>query len=136
MQSTGYYPPPSQQQAYNMLQQQQQSLPPQQTSPLPTRQLARPIPQQQLPHQQQQHSLSQVMEDGQDPLDDDEDAEEEKKPMRRSGRRKIKIEYIEDKTRRHITFSKRKAGIMKKVKINKYNGRDMITDKPFFQKGL
>jgi hypothetical protein len=39
------------------------------------------------------------------------------KPSRRSGRRKIKIEYIEDKNRRHITFSKRKAGIMKKVRI-------------------
>jgi len=38
------------------------------------------------------------------------------KPSRRSGRRKIKIEYIEDKNRRHITFSKRKAGIMKKVR--------------------
>lgn len=32
-----------------------------------------------------------------------------------SGRRKIRIEYISDKSRRHITFSKRKAGIMKKV---------------------
>jgi MADS-box transcription factor len=31
------------------------------------------------------------------------------------GRRKIRIEYISDKSRRHITFSKRKAGIMKKV---------------------
>jgi hypothetical protein len=31
------------------------------------------------------------------------------------GRRKIRIEYIGDKSRRHITFSKRKAGIMKKV---------------------
>ena len=31
------------------------------------------------------------------------------------GRRKIRIEYIADKARRHITFSKRKAGIMKKV---------------------
>ncbi|WVW85128.1 hypothetical protein I302_107165 [Kwoniella bestiolae CBS 10118] len=30
-------------------------------------------------------------------------------------RRKIKIEYINDKSRRHITFSKRKAGIMKKA---------------------
>ncbi|OUM56193.1 hypothetical protein PIROE2DRAFT_31967, partial [Piromyces sp. E2] len=30
-------------------------------------------------------------------------------------RRKIKIEYIDDKSRRHITFSKRKAGIMKKA---------------------
>lgn len=43
---------------------------------------------------------------------DDSDSE---KPAKRSGRRKIKIEYIEDKNRRHITFSKRKAGIMKKV---------------------
>src|SRR3984957_5787805 len=34
---------------------------------------------------------------------------------KRSGRRKIKIEYIEDKSRRHITFSKRKTGIMKKA---------------------
>lgn len=33
----------------------------------------------------------------------------------RAGRRKIKIEFIDDKSRRHITFSKRKAGIMKKV---------------------
>ncbi|KAL1408077.1 transcription factor of the MADS box [Vanrija albida] len=32
-----------------------------------------------------------------------------------SGRRKIRIEYITDKSRRHITFSKRKAGIMKKA---------------------
>lgn len=31
------------------------------------------------------------------------------------GRRKIQIEYIEEKSKRHITFSKRKAGIMKKV---------------------
>ena len=43
-----------------------------------------------------------------------EDSDNEK-PNKRSGRRKIKIEYIEDKNRRHITFSKRKAGIMKKV---------------------
>ena len=34
---------------------------------------------------------------------------------KRAGRRKIVIEFIEDKSRRHITFSKRKAGIMKKV---------------------
>jgi len=31
-------------------------------------------------------------------------------------RRKISIEYIEEKSKRHITFSKRKAGIMKKVR--------------------
>ena len=33
-----------------------------------------------------------------------------------TGRRKIRIEFIEDDSRRHITFSKRKAGIMKKVR--------------------
>ena len=33
----------------------------------------------------------------------------------KQGRRKINIEYIDDKSRRHITFSKRKAGIMKKA---------------------
>ncbi len=34
---------------------------------------------------------------------------------KKSGRRKIKIEFIDDKSRRQITFSKRKAGLMKKV---------------------
>src|SRR2546430_330801 len=48
--------------------------------------------------------------------DGDSDAEEEK-TEKRAGRRKIKIEYIDDKSRRHITFSKRKAGIMKKVRF-------------------
>ncbi|CAG8714946.1 3252_t:CDS:2, partial [Ambispora leptoticha] len=49
-------------------------------------------------------------------LDEDEsDADDDEKPEKRAGRRKIKIEYIDDKSRRHITFSKRKAGIMKKA---------------------
>lgn len=52
------------------------------------------------------------MEDPED-SDDDGNGRSEK----RAGRRKIRIEYIEDKSRRHITFSKRKAGIMKKVKF-------------------
>ncbi|PVU99069.1 hypothetical protein BB559_001020 [Furculomyces boomerangus] len=34
---------------------------------------------------------------------------------KKTRRRKIKIEFIKDKGRRHITFSKRKAGIMKKA---------------------
>ncbi|KAF9101099.1 hypothetical protein BGX27_000110, partial [Mortierella sp. AM989] len=51
-------------------------------------------------------------DDGED--DDDEEDEEVPKSGKRAGRRKIKIEYIEDKSRRHITFSKRKSGIMKK----------------------
>jgi len=43
-------------------------------------------------------------------------AEEDEPPQKkRQGRRKIKIEFIEDKSRRQITFSKRKAGIMKKA---------------------
>jgi hypothetical protein len=48
-------------------------------------------------------------------LDEDDDSDGDGKPEKRTGRRKIKIEFIEDKSRRHITFSKRKAGIMKKV---------------------
>ncbi|KAF8318402.1 SRF-TF-domain-containing protein, partial [Clavulina sp. PMI_390] len=53
-------------------------------------------------------------EDGDDD-DDDEDAGPSKKGDKKAGRRKIKIEFIADKSRRHITFSKRKAGIMKKA---------------------
>jgi hypothetical protein len=34
---------------------------------------------------------------------------------RKAGRRKIPIEFIDDKSRRQITFSKRKAGLMKKA---------------------
>lgn len=44
---------------------------------------------------------------------DDEDDDDDK-PGRE--RRKIEIKFIQDKSRRHITFSKRKAGIMKKVR--------------------
>jgi pheromone receptor transcription factor len=44
---------------------------------------------------------------------DDEDDDDEKGGKER---RKIDIKFIQDKSRRHITFSKRKAGIMKKVR--------------------
>lgn len=43
---------------------------------------------------------------------DDEDDDDEKGNRER---RKIEIKFISDKSRRHITFSKRKAGIMKKA---------------------
>ena len=43
----------------------------------------------------------------------DDDDDDDEKPGRE--RRKIEIKFIQDKSRRHITFSKRKAGIMKKV---------------------
>ncbi|KAI8365685.1 hypothetical protein EDC96DRAFT_188971 [Choanephora cucurbitarum] len=96
--ATGYYPTAQHPQQY-MVQ--------------PTTRQQIPMPSHQQPHPQQQ--LNQViMDNGQD-LDEDDDDDDDKKPSRRSGRRKIKIEYIEDKTRRHITFSKRKAGIMKKA---------------------
>ncbi|CDS08761.1 Putative MADS box transcription factor Mcm1 [Lichtheimia ramosa] len=51
------------------------------------------------------------------PQDNASDQSEElDKPSKRSGgRRKINIEYIQDKSKRHITFSKRKAGLMKKA---------------------
>eukprot|EP01125_Pyxidicula_operculata_P005253 TRINITY_DN1894_c0_g1_i1.p1 TRINITY_DN1894_c0_g1~~TRINITY_DN1894_c0_g1_i1.p1 ORF type:complete len:161 (-),score=19.61 TRINITY_DN1894_c0_g1_i1:1027-1509(-) len=41
--------------------------------------------------------------------------EEPLQKKKKQGRRKIKIEFIEDKSRRQITFSKRKSGIMKKA---------------------
>ena len=40
----------------------------------------------------------------------DDDDDDDKPKDKKAGRRKIKIEYIQDKSRRHITFSKRKAG--------------------------
>ncbi|AGO10550.1 AaceriABR098Cp [[Ashbya] aceris (nom. inval.)] len=42
------------------------------------------------------------------------DAEKAEQPQQKE-RRKIEIKFIQDKTRRHITFSKRKHGIMKKA---------------------
>ncbi len=44
---------------------------------------------------------------------DDDDDDDDKVGRER---RKIEIKFISDKSRRHITFSKRKAGIMKKVR--------------------
>lgn len=46
----------------------------------------------------------------------DDDDDDDDKPGRE--RRKIEIKFIQDKSRRHITFSKRKAGIMKKVCVS------------------
>jgi len=37
------------------------------------------------------------------------------KGKKKGGRRKINIEFIENKSRRHVTFSKRKAGLIKKA---------------------
>lgn len=48
----------------------------------------------------------------------DDDDDDDDKPGRE--RRKIDIKFITDKSRRHITFSKRKAGIMKKVRGTRY----------------
>lgn len=54
----------------------------------------------------------------------DEDEEDDDKPGRE--RRKIEIKFITDKSRRHITFSKRKAGIMKKVQTSKNSRRNKL----------
>jgi pheromone receptor transcription factor len=48
---------------------------------------------------------------------DDDDDDDDKGGRER---RKIEIKFIQDKSRRHITFSKRKAGIMKKVPPSAY----------------
>lgn len=51
---------------------------------------------------------------------DDDDDDDEKGGRER---RKIEIKFISDKSRRHITFSKRKAGIMKKVRLPSLTAR-------------
>ena len=50
-------------------------------------------------------------QDAVDSAGEDEEDEEKPKSDKKAGRRKIKIEFIQDKSRRHITFSKRKAGM-------------------------
>lgn len=67
----------------------------------------------------------------------DDDDDDDDKPGRE--RRKIEIKFIQDKSRRHITFSKRKAGIMKKVsgirpsfpKIESVGGRTGATGRAY-----
>ncbi|KAJ8445088.1 hypothetical protein Cgig2_029460 [Carnegiea gigantea] len=44
-----------------------------------------------------------------------EDKQEEASKKRSNGRRKIPIQVIEDRTRKHVTFSKRRAGLFKKA---------------------
>ena len=51
-------------------------------------------------------------QDAVDSAAEDEEDEEKPKSDKKAGRRKIKIEFIQDKSRRHITFSKRKAGML------------------------
>jgi len=55
-------------------------------------------------------------DDGEDKLGS-ENVKDYNSPVKkkRTGRRKISIEFIDDKPRRQITFSKRKAGLMKKA---------------------
>lgn len=50
-------------------------------------------------------------QDAVDSAGEDDDDDDGKVKDKKAGRRKIKIEFIQDKSRRHITFSKRKAGM-------------------------
>ena len=66
------------------------------------------------PQAQQQHM------EGADPPSDEQ-------AVKRTGRRKINIEFIQDKARRNITFSKRKAGISKKAyELSRLTGAQAI----------
>lgn len=70
------------------------------------------------PHQDDMHQTGNGAGDNRVPkrsrMSADDDDDDDDKPGRE--RRKIEIKFIQDKSRRHITFSKRKAGIMKKVR--------------------
>ena len=59
-----------------------------------------------------------IDEEHADLSDDDDDTQSPgaKKSKKTKGRVKIKMEFIENKLRRYTTFSKRKTGIMKKVR--------------------
>ena len=70
---------------------------------------------------------------GEDDDDDDDEGGAGGEPPRKKrgghGRRKIEIEYIDDKIRRHITFSKRKAGISKKAyELSRLTGAQVCGD--------
>lgn len=56
-----------------------------------------------------------LVENGQGDNEDTDDDLLEHCKDKKNGRRKIKIEFITDRSKRHITFSKRKSGIMKKA---------------------
>ena len=47
----------------------------------------------------------------------DDDGTDKKGSKKTRGRVKIKMEFIQNKLRRYTTFSKRKTGIMKKVRL-------------------
>jgi len=73
-----------------------------------------------VPHQEQQENvtsethLNQPVIIREDPSKYDETEDGKKDSLdgeKKGGRRKINIEFIENKSRRHVTFSKRKAGI-------------------------
>jgi hypothetical protein len=119
---TSYYPPGVNTQQLGQQQQQQDDHYPVGTSP--TIRTKRPRPLDMQADDAHAHPSAapampdQFIQDQEANDDGDEDEDEEgdgKKSDKKAGRRKIKIEFIQDKSRRHITFSKRKAGIMKKV---------------------
>lgn len=64
----------------------------------------------------------------------DDDDDDDDKPGRE--RRKIEIKFIQDKSRRHITFSKRKAGIMKKVSHRQYHPSERDATKTIARVGI
>jgi hypothetical protein len=78
-------------------------------------------------HQAQQlhRGIKRDVEEMHSSSSDHEDTEDTKigiKPGKKTrGRVKIKMEYIDNKLRRYTTFSKRKTGIMKKVRVCQYD---------------
>jgi hypothetical protein len=75
--------------------------------------------------QQLQRGIKRDIEEMHSSSSDHEDIEDTKigiKPGKKTrGRVKIKMEYIDNKLRRYTTFSKRKTGIMKKVRVCQYD---------------
>lgn len=60
-------------------------------------------------------------------IEKDTSSSEEDKKVKKTGRKKIIMEYIEGKNKRSVTFSKRKKGIMKKAyELNVLTGTQIL----------
>lgn len=80
------------------------------------------------PNQQYRYNMSKFHDEYEQGEDvDKETSSDEEKKIKKTGRKKISMEYIEGKNKRSVTFSKRKKGIMKKAyELNVLTGTQIL----------
>lgn len=73
------------------------------------------------------YDLQRMYEYDQSKVAEESSSEETEKKTRKTGRKKISMEYIQGKNKRSVTFSKRKKGIMKKAyELNVLTGTQIL----------